>query len=104
MVVVVVVSSGGDVVVVVGGRLHVGALAGFLGRERRRLPPPALAAERTAEGRAAVDAKVLARRRRLALTDVARGRRLFDGGHLERYPLDDVRVQGRVRTLEPLNP
>ena len=109
-VVVVVVSSGGGVVVVVGGRLHVGALAGFLGRERllrrerRRLPPPALATEGAAEGRAAVDAKVLARRRRLALTDVARGRRLFDGGHLERYPLDDVRVQGRVLPLEPLNP
>ena len=91
-------------------RLDVGTLAGFLGRERllrrerRRLPPPALAAEGAVEGRAAVDAKVLARRRRLALTDVARGRRLFDGCHLERDPLDDVRVQGRIRTLEPLNP
>ena len=90
-------------------RLDVSTLAGFLGRERllrwerRRMPPPALAAERAAEGRAAVDAKVLARRRRLALTDVARGRRLFDGCHLERYPLDDVRVQGRVLPLEPLN-
>ena len=93
------------------GRLHVGALAGFLRRERRegflrrerrRMPPPALAAERAAEGRAAVDAKVLARRRhrRLALTDVARGRRLLYGSHLER---DDVRVQGRIRTLAPLN-
>ena len=96
-------------------RLHVGALAGFLRRERRegflsrerllrwerrRMPPPALAAERAAEGRAAVDAKVLARRRRLALTDVARGRRLLYGSHLERH---DVRVQGRIRTLEPLN-
>ena len=96
-----------------------GALAGFLRRERRegflsrerllrwerrRMPPPALAAERAAEGRAAVDAKVLARRRhrRLALTDVARGRRLFDGSHLE-LERDDVRVQGRIRTLEPLN-
>ena len=87
-----------------GQLLHVGALAGFLGRERRRLPPPALAAERTAKGRAAVDAKVLACRRRLALTEVARGRRLFDGCHLERAPPDDVRVQGRVRTLEPLHP
>merc|ERR550514_1549418 len=86
------------------GRLHVGALAGFLRRERRRLPPPALAAEGAAEGRAAVDAKVLARRRhrQLALTDVARGRRLFDGSHLE-LERDDVRVQGRIRTLEPLN-
>ena len=101
--VVVVVSSGGGVVVVVGGRLHVGALAGFLRRERRRLPPPALAAEGAAEGRAAVDAKALARRRRLALTDVARGRRLFDGCHLERDPLDDMCVQGRVLPLEPLN-
>ena len=79
-------------------RLDVSTLAGFLGRERllrrerRGLPPPALATEGAAEGRAAVDAKVLARRRRLALTDVARGRRLFDGCHLERYPLDDVRV------------
>ena len=88
--VVMVVSSGGGVVVVVGGRLHVGALAGFLRRERRRLPPPALAAEGAAEGRAAVDAKVLARRRRLALSDVARGRRLFDRCHL------DVRDQGRA--------
>ena len=106
-------------------RLHVGALAGFLRRERRRLitlagylrrerregflrrerllrrerrrlPPPALAAEGAAEGRAAVDAKALARRRRLALTDVARGRRLFDSRHLEGDALDDVRVQGRV--------
>ena len=75
----------------------------LLRRERRRLPPPALAAERTAKGRAAVDAKVLAWRRRLALTDVARGRRLFDGCHLERYPLDDVRVQWRVLPLEPRN-
>ena len=92
------------------GRLHVGALAGFLPpgaptvvnpvgflRRERLRPLPALAAEGAAEGRAAVDAKVLARRRRLALSDVARGRRLFDGCHL------DVRDQGRVPPLELLN-
>ncbi len=76
-------------------RRRLPTLAGFLRRERRRLPPPALAAEGAAEGRAAVDAKVPARRRRrrrLALTDVARGRHLFDGCHLDVRAATDAMI------------
>ena len=82
---------------------------GFLRRKRRAsaswFPPPgaptvAAARTRRRRGRGGPRrSRVPAggRRGQLALTDVARGRHLFDRCHL------DVRDQGRVLPLEPLN-